>query len=793
VSIFICWVLFPLVFCLLALGCGLFVRVVSGATFPGVLLLPVGYATIVVASQLTTFFKPTTVLTTPIVVILAIAGLATGAKALWAMGYGLWAWLSGVAVFAAYAAPVVLTGSATFLGYTLLGDTSIHFTLIDWVMKHGFHAAPSLPPSSTHAALASYLGTAYPLGAHTALGAVRPLVGQDVAWVFQPYLALLGVFTSLAIYAIVERAIEQRWLVALTAFLAAQPGLVYAYFLEGSVKEMATIALIPLLVAVGAEYVARRDSLRAVIPLAVTTGAAIAVLNVSILPWLGPILLAVLIGALYLRGPHRTAGDAVGFAVLAALLTIPSLWVVSKFVHSANSTFSSSGSDLGNLFHPLKAWQAFGIWPTGDFRQLLVDHTTLVYALIAVEIAAVLIGLLWTVRRRNAWPLVFVGVSLVGWAYVTARSNTWGDAKALMIVSPAIIAAAMLGVAALWQRQRAVALVVAGLITFGVLWTNVLAYHGADVAPRARLAELGKIGDRFAGQGPALYTEFEEFSKHFLRRVNPTGTNESWQDKPHATYANGAGTAFGFSSDVDQLAQPYLQRFRILVLRRSGSAPRPPANYKLVFQGHYYEVWQRTKAPTLLAHLALGTRVQPGDVPPCSELRDLSRRGGTRLAYVERPLLPELDAIKAQHPGIWRTDVADQNVLVVHGAGTLSGPITVTEPSRYTVWVQGTFSRGFVVRVDGRRVGVVKNELNPRGQYVPAGTIALTPGQHTLTLTHAAHSLGGLLRAGDGGDTRLLGPTVLDPASDTRVVRQIPSSRWHDLCGKRLDWAEAIR
>jgi len=90
-------------------------------------------------------------------------------------------------------------------------------------------------------------------------------------------------------------------------------------------------------------------------------------------------------------------------------------------------------------------------------------------------------------------------------------------------------------------------------------------------------------------------------------------------------------------------------------------------------------------------------------------------------------------------------------------------------------------------------VGVVKNELNPRGQYVPAGTIALTPGQHTLTLTHAAHSLGGLLRAGDGGDTRLLGPTVLDPASDTRVVRQIPSSRWHDLCGKRLDWAEAIR
>jgi hypothetical protein len=385
-------------------------------------------------------------------------------------------------------------------------------------------------------------------------------------------------------------------------------------------------------------------------------------------------------------------------------------------------------------------------------------------------------------------------VSVIGWAYVSARSNAWGDAKALMIVSPALIAAGMLGVASLWNAgRRPVALVIAAAISFGVLWTNALGYHGADVAPRDRLAELGKIGNLFAGQGPTLYTEFEEFSKHFLHREDPTGTNESWQDRPHASYANGSGTAFGFSSDVDQLAQPYLQRFRTLVLRRSGPAARPPSDYRLVYRGHYYEVWQKAKTPTILAHLALGNGVQPGAVPACSQLKDLSHRGGTRLAYVERPKLPELDPTTAQHPRIWVTDVADQAALVVRGAGTLSGPITVTQPSRYSVWVQGSFSRALVARVDGRRVGSVKNELNPRGQYVLAGTIALAPGVHTLTLTHASHSLTSLLRAGDGGRTRLLGPTVLDPASDTRVVRQIPNSRWHDLCGKRLDWAEAIR
>jgi hypothetical protein len=241
VSIFICWVLFPALFCLLSLGCGLLVQAVAGGALRGVLLLPVGFATIVVASQVTTFFRPTTVLATPLVVLLALTGLVLGARALWPVARGLWPSLAALGVFLTYAAPIVLSGSATFPGYTLLGDTSIHFTLIDWVMSHGFHSVPAGPPSSSHAAIASYLSTAYPLGAHTALGALRPLVGQDVAWVFQPYIAVLAAFASLSIYAVLERVIASRWLVALAALLAAQSGLVYAYALEASVKEIATI------------------------------------------------------------------------------------------------------------------------------------------------------------------------------------------------------------------------------------------------------------------------------------------------------------------------------------------------------------------------------------------------------------------------------------------------------------------------------------------------------------------------------------------------------------------------
>ena len=146
-SIFICWVLFPIVFCLLSLGCRLLVQWVSGARMAGVLLLPVGYATIVVASQCTTYFDATTFLTTPLVIVLAVAGLALGARELRPVRRDLWPATTGLGVFCVYAAPVVLSGHATFLGYTLLGDTSIHFVLIDRVMSHG-HSLAGLAPSS---------------------------------------------------------------------------------------------------------------------------------------------------------------------------------------------------------------------------------------------------------------------------------------------------------------------------------------------------------------------------------------------------------------------------------------------------------------------------------------------------------------------------------------------------------------------------------------------------------------------------------------------------------------------
>src|SRR4051812_18320524 len=78
-NLVVAWLLFPLLTGLIALGCGLLVDRGAGTRLPGVLLAPLGLATIVVASQVTTHWGATARLATPLVLVLAVAGYALSA------------------------------------------------------------------------------------------------------------------------------------------------------------------------------------------------------------------------------------------------------------------------------------------------------------------------------------------------------------------------------------------------------------------------------------------------------------------------------------------------------------------------------------------------------------------------------------------------------------------------------------------------------------------------------------------------------------------------------------------
>ena len=112
-SLLVPWLVFPLVLGLLSLGCGLLLERVAGIRLPRALLLPVGYALIVVVGVLVTTNDTTARLTAPLVVSLAVAGLALALP--WRVrAIDGWAVVAGAGAFLAYGAPILMSGRATF-------------------------------------------------------------------------------------------------------------------------------------------------------------------------------------------------------------------------------------------------------------------------------------------------------------------------------------------------------------------------------------------------------------------------------------------------------------------------------------------------------------------------------------------------------------------------------------------------------------------------------------------------------------------------------------------------------
>jgi len=198
------WIVFPLLLFAVCLGIGLLTEALAGRRIPGALLAPLGMASLTVVGLATTASSATASWTAPLAAVLAPAGFVLAGLQHRNLRPDPWPTLVALAVFAAFAAPVVLSGEATFAGYVKLDDTATWFAITDRLLEHGRDIS-SLPPSSYEATLAFNLAGWYPVGAFVPFGTGAKLAGQELAWVFQPYLALLASFTALSLWQLSER------------------------------------------------------------------------------------------------------------------------------------------------------------------------------------------------------------------------------------------------------------------------------------------------------------------------------------------------------------------------------------------------------------------------------------------------------------------------------------------------------------------------------------------------------------------------------------------------------------
>ena len=790
------WLAFPAIFAVLCLGAGLLVERASGTRLPGQLLLPLGFAALVAVTQLTTFKSATAPATLAVVGVMVVAGFAVSIGRLRTLRPDKWLLLMAAATFVMFAAPAVLWGSRTFLGYGNLGDAAVHFGIVDQLLRDG-HSVAGLPASSFTESIGTYFETKYPTGAHSVLATVREVVGIDVAWVFQPFLTCMAVLIALGIERLARDLTDDRRLSALVGGIAGGSGLVYAYAVhQEAIKELAAVALLVLLTALVAPLLRTPPTWRAAIPLAVATGGGLGVLSFALAPWLGPLLL-VAAGGLALQhwGSRRglLLSEVAVFVVLATVLAVPRLAGLQTFVNVNKVTLTAS-EEVGNLNRQLDFILGLGVWPAQDFRSGMPPQEGLAIALVGVALIAALFGVL-AVWRRRAWQVgLFAIVSLIGFAVVARSASPWGHGKALMILSPALALLAAAGALGLIEaRRRIEGMVLLAALTLGVLWTNAQAYHGIDAAPHDRLDELAQIGERFEGQGPALFTEFDEYAKHFLRDTAPTGASEAFKP-PYPEAEEGVPIRFGFSTDVANWKPSSLsEHFDLLVVRRGPAQSRPPAGWERVFAGSYYDVWrEREDAPEILAQTDFGDRLDAAGPARCGDIRRLAgvaRAAGGELGYVERDAVYKFVPTQVPPPRNWTVDGGDGNIYRPVGPGRVAGT-TRLPPGRYTVWFEASAQREAAVFVDDQHVGSIKDHLNPRLSATELGTVDIDGGETRIRIDIG----GGNLEPGNGGYNRLVGPVYLTPVDDpgTAEVQTVAPERWRSLCGRNLDWVQAL-
>ena len=788
-DLLLCWLVAPAGLLLMTVGLSLLAERLAGFALPWTLRPAFGLAIAIVIAQFGTATEATAELTLPAILLIALVGLVVGRGVPEGRPSRPEVGVA-VAVFLLYASPFLIIGEATLAGYIKLDDSVTWMGLTDHVFEFG-RGLGNLEPSTHQQVLEDYLGGSYPIGAFVPMALMSMVSGQDIAFTFQPSMAFAVAAMGLLLFELARRLVRGAGLAAAIAILASLSSLLIGYYLWGGVKEMVVAALLPLTPLLAGTAAGAGWPRRSWLPLGLAVVAMLVVLGPGGAAWVVPTLVPAAI-LLWLNrrsfGFWRLVWPTVAFALLLALPVIfTPIGVFDPFI---DSTLTES-TELGNLHGPIDFFQVAGIWPSIDFRDdPHLKIPVIVLAIFCLVAAAITAAVASRLGERDGAPLTgYVLGGAAGALAIAYAGSPWVDAKVMATLSPALLAGVLIGVAMFGQRThfRFEAIALGVVVAGAVAWSAFLAYQGVTFAPRSHLVELEEIGDRFSGEGPALSTEVTGYGpRHFLRKLDAEGAS----DRRHRSInlIDLVAAEDGEYLDLDRIVTSELGPYALIVTRRSATESRPPASFALAYQTDHFNVWRRRPSPgTLIEHLPLGTTLDAGDAPPCSEVQRLAEAAGEEgklvAARVSAPIA--IGYSEELLPQGWTAPTPYS--FAPSGSGSFDQEFTVPG-GEYDLWLAGSIFGSLKLGIDGKEVVSERATIDNEGGYERFGPIRLSAGKHLLEVEYEGASLS----PGSATQSWGIGPLELEePKQGDLGTVAVQSRDYRQLCGERWDWVEA--
>ena len=338
------------------------------------------------------------------------------------------------------AVPFLANGWVGLLGVSLDNDTAAHMT---WTQG-----------LRTPVTAARYgINHGYPLGPHSLVGTLATALGLRLDLAMTALLVAAVVLIAL-VGAIALRR-EAPWKRVIAGVLSGLFYLVAAYYAEGAFKEP-LMGLFLLGMVVQLEELRQgwpadgRARWRALLPQGVIWAGAMWTYSYTAIAWFGGTVAIWAVAEALVNRPglrplwrraRELALPILAGAVLMVLLLLPTAGRIVSYVQSLGLSPAGTGaitaSNLGNLAHPLSAYEALGIWNIPDFRLLPLNvfHQGELSALALLVLA---LGLAWSLGRRQlVLPAAVVACALIYW-HSNGVQSPYVTAKALVIAGPVV-------------------------------------------------------------------------------------------------------------------------------------------------------------------------------------------------------------------------------------------------------------------------------------------------------------------------------------------------------------------